>query len=306
VSSLGAEGRVVTSRIVIFGAAGAGTTTVLETMWRRLKPDQRGQVVRQTLSTDPSVTYEVLPVDLGEVNGLHRRLQLASVPRGAANSGPRRQLLKGVDGVIFVLDSALDRQADAGRAMQELADHLASYGRSLAEVPLVIVPNKRDQPGAVPSEEILRPLLQRLGGRRPPVFEAVATDGRGVLQALSAVAKLVISAGAAGGSPGPRSLGGPARVPVRADAADPRPTATGPSPPGPRRRSPPGPAGARPAPSLDGPPRAVCSVGTPHVVGGAILIPLVVRDDQGREQHLTLRLRIELSPGDGSGERGDA
>lgn len=282
--------RVVTSRIVIFGAAGAGTTTVLETIWRRLKPDQRGQVVRQTLSTDASATYEILPVDLGEVNGLHRRFQLASVPRGAANAGPRRQLLKGVDGVIFVVDSAPERQADGNRALQELADHVASYGRTLAELPLVIVLNKRDRPGAAPSEQLLRPILERLGDRRPPVFEAVATDGRGVLQALSAVARLV-AARDGHGTLGVESREGPRGAAAAAAA---------------RRPSPPGRPGAPPAASASIDRGGQVVVGAPHPADGAVVVPLVVHDGRGGTRRLTLRLRVEVSADDGGSPGGDA
>lgn len=203
----GTDGRVVTSRIVVFGAAGAGTTTTLETIWRRLRADQRGQIVRQTIPADPQTGYEVLPVDLGDVNGLHRRVQLASVPKGAANLGSRRQLLKGVDGVIFVADSAPDRARDTHAAMRELGEHLTAYGRVLAALPMVILLNKRDLPGALAAEQILKPLLGGLEGKRPPVFEAVATDGRGVLNALAAVAKLVMAASAKPGAP----PGSPAR-----------------------------------------------------------------------------------------------
>jgi signal recognition particle receptor subunit beta len=262
-ATAGAEGRVVTSRIVVFGAAGAGTTTTLETIWRRLRADQRGQIVRQTLAADKTAGYEVLPVDLGQVAGLHRRFQLATVPRGAANVGSRRQLLKGVDGVLFVADSAPDRLKETARAMQELSEHMSAYGRALQVLPLVLLLNKRDRPDAVPPDDLLRPLVERLGGRQPPVFEGVATDGRGVLNALSAIARLVVAPAAAGEAE-------PARAP-----ADPAPTAPG---------------SARPAaaPSV--------TLGPPRSTADGLVVPLVVRDGRG-ERRFTLTLVLAPEKG---------
>lgn len=267
-----ADGRVVTSRIVVFGAAGAGTTTTLETIWRRLRADQRGQIVRQTIPADPETGYEILPVDLGDVNGLHRRVQLATVPRGAANVGSRRQLLKGVDGVIFVADSAPDRARDTQGAMRELGEHLTAYGRTLAALPLVIVLNKRDLSSALPAEEIVKPLLGRLEGRRPPVFEAVATDGRGILNALSAVARLVMARGeaVAASSPSPAPPSQDARAPAEAPASSPPPARSG-----------------------QEAAQSSVSLGTPRPVPGGVQVPLVVRGPAGAEQRLTLTLTLE-------------
>jgi signal recognition particle receptor subunit beta len=284
VSAAGAERRVVTSRIVVFGPAGAGTTTTLETIWRRMRADQRGQIVRQTLPADAQAAYEVLPVDLGDVNGLHRRVQLATVPRGAANVGSRRQLLKGVDGVIFVADSAPGRARETAAAMRELGDHMAAYGRALSALPVVILLNKRDLSDALPSEQILKPLLERLEGKRPPVFEAVATDGRGILSALSAVAKLVVAKGE--GLPG-------------ALQAAPRPSAepaAPPSSPGPPSQDAPDSSPARL--SQDAPHSSV-AVGTPRGVPGGLELPLVVRDSSGGEHRLTLTLTIDLAQAGG-------
>ena len=298
-----AERRVVTSRIVVFGPAGAGTTTTLETIWRRMRADQRGQIVRQTLPTDPQAAYEVLPVDLGEVNGLHRRVQLATVPRGAANVGSRRQLLKGVDGVIFVADSAPERQRDTQAAMRELSEHMAAYGRALSALPVVILLNKRDLPNALPSEQIVKTLLDRLDGKRPPVFEGVATEGRGILNALSAVAKLVVAKGE--GTPEARAtrvtaaplpdggLASPARGAAQAEAAAPS------SPPARVTLSAEvGATSSSPArPSQDAPQSSV-AVGTPRGVPGGLEVPLVVRDPRGGEHRLTLTLRIDaVQPG---------
>lgn len=324
-STARAEARVVTSRIVLFGPAGAGTTTTLETIARRLRADQRGALVRQGSPDGRGGAYELLPVELGEVKGLSPRFQLVTVPGGPAHVQGRRQLLKGVDGVLFVADSAPDQVADAAAAMRELAEHLAAYGRPLETLPVVIVLNKRDRPEAVPAEQMLRPLLQRLKGRRPPVFETVATDGRGVVNALSAIAKLVLarlnhheapaSRPSAPGAPEPAGPGGGPGAALLTPSAD---EAARTGPPGSDhlaehravghaaggvRAGEGRPAGlevtARPASA-----GADVTIGAPHATADGLIVPLLVRSAGGAETRLTLTFRIEPSRGDAPGHGG--
>ncbi len=307
-STAGAEGRVVTSRIVLFGPAGAGATTMLETIARRLRADQRGALVRQGSPTEGSGAYEILPLELREVNGLNPRFQLATVPGGPAHAPTRRQLLKGADGILFVADSVPDRAADAVAAMQELAEHLAACGRPLDTLPIVILLNKRDRPDAVPAEQLLRPLLQRLGGRRPPVFEAVATDGRGVLNALSAIAKLVLArlghpTGAEVRRAGPQPAPGTGTLGVRRGSLGAPPDNPAPSAPEPLESR------GRLRPPPDNHPRgatggAGVTVGTPRAAPDGLVVPLLVRDAHGVETRLTLTLRIEPLRGDAAGDGG--
>ncbi len=290
-STVGAEGRVVTSRIVLFGPAGAGATTTLETIARRLRTDQRGTLVRQGSSAAGSGAYEILPLELREVNGLNPRFHLATVPGGPAHGATRRQLLKGADGILFVADSAPDRAAAAAASMQELAEHLAAWGRPLDTLPIVILLNKRDRPDAAPAEQLLRPLLQRLRGRRPPVFEAVATDGRGILNALSAIAKLVLH-GVKRGTSGPPPDNLPGASSAQAGRAGLRSS-------GSARPTGSVSLGASAASATAG---AAVTVGAPRATPEGLVVPLLVRDARGAETRLTLTLRLESSHGDASGD----
>jgi hypothetical protein len=65
---------------------------------------------------------------------------------------------------------------------------LAAYGRRLDSLPLVVQYNKRDLADAYAAESLHRKL--DLGP--VPVFEAVAIEGRGVLETLSTISKRVI------------------------------------------------------------------------------------------------------------------
>jgi hypothetical protein len=96
--------------------------------------------------------------------------------------------LKGVDGVVFVADSQIERMEADIESMANLRINLAEQGYDLDKIPFVVQYNKRDLPNVVPVEE----LRKSLNLRNVPDFEAVASDGTGVFDTLKAIAKLVI------------------------------------------------------------------------------------------------------------------
>ena len=133
----------------------------------------------------------------------------------------RKLILKGVDGVVFVADSQIERMDANIEAMQNLYDNMAQHGYDLTRIPFVIQYNKRDLPNAAPIAELQAalnpgwpvddPARQRLTARsRPrrrvpgepagrPVDRAGARTSRrsrctgdGVFDTLKAISKNVV------------------------------------------------------------------------------------------------------------------
>jgi signal recognition particle receptor subunit beta len=132
----------------------------------------------------------------------------------------RKLILKGVDGVVFVADSQIDRMEANLEAMQNLYDNMAQHGYDLTRMPFVIQYNKRDLPNAAATADLdaalnpgwsvddparqkvtpdpYRPgefLVKEVDGtwvERVPTFEAVAVKGDGVFDTLKAVSKQVL------------------------------------------------------------------------------------------------------------------
>lgn len=217
-----AEAREVNARIVYWGPWGGGKTANLHTAHAKLRPDHRGELQAVPTPLDPSATYERLPIELGQIAGVRTRFQIVAVP-GAPDQAPtRKQLLDGVDGVVFVADAQADRLEDNVASLEELRAMLADYGRSLADVPLVVQYNKRDLTDAY----ALEGLHKRLDLRGAAAFEAVATEGTGLLQTLSTISKKVIrelreqSLGTRGAPPAPKAApdAEPALRPTRVEA----------------------------------------------------------------------------------------
>jgi signal recognition particle receptor subunit beta len=187
-AEISCEGAEVNARIVYWGIEGSGKTTNLRGVFEKLRPDHRGDLTEVPTRFDPTTSYEILPIELGEIAGMRTRIQMIAVPGAQEQAPTRKQLLDRVDGVVLVVDSQTERIDENLASLEELRQALADYGRPLDQVPLVVQYNKRDLAGPYELEELHRKLDP--GGAA--VFEAVATGGTGVLQTLSTISKRVI------------------------------------------------------------------------------------------------------------------
>ena len=217
------ESRAVTevnARIVYWGVAGAGKRTNLRVIHAKLRPDHRGDLRELPTRLDPTVTYCMLPIELGEVSGVRTRIQVLTAPSGPDQAPTRKQLLDRVDGVVFVADSQIERMDANIEAMQNLYENMTQHGYDVTKLPFAIQYNKRDLPNAAPIAELqsaLNPgwpvsdsgkqrvtpdpyhdsefLVNQEDGHwieRAPYFEAVALTGEGVFDTLKAISKTVV------------------------------------------------------------------------------------------------------------------
>lgn len=182
------EGAEVNARIVYWGIEGAGKKTSLANVATKLRPDHRGSMQEVPTPFDPSASYVVMPIELGEIAGLRTRIEMVAVPGEVEHQPTRKQLLDQVDGIVFVADSRVERIEENVASFEELRKSLADYGRTIEDMPLVIQYNKRDLADPFAIEELHR----RLAVGNAAAFEAVATEGTGLLQTLSTISKKVI------------------------------------------------------------------------------------------------------------------
>jgi signal recognition particle receptor subunit beta len=204
-------GEVVEARIVYWGIPGSGKTTNLRTIHSKLRADNRGDLSEVPTRLDPTVTFETLPIELGEVRGQRTRLQVVAVPGAPEQAPTRKQLLDRIDGVVLVLDGQPDRADENLASLEELRKALADYGRSIDDVPMVVQLNKHDL--ADPSG--LDALHRKLDLPDAAVFETVATEPGGPLRTLTTISKRVL-----------RVLREQAGAPPEAPARQPAPQAT--------------------------------------------------------------------------------
>jgi signal recognition particle receptor subunit beta len=215
--------REINCKIVYYGPGLGGKTSNLEFVYEKVSPGTRGKLISLATETERTLFFDFLPVDLGEIRGFRTRFHLYTVPGQVYYNASRKLILKGVDGVVFVADSQVDRAEANMESMQNLYDNMAEHGYDLTRMPFVVQYNKRDLPNAAPLSELeamlnpgwevteperqratenpFRPgeaLVERLPSgewwERVPSFEAVATNGAGVFDTLKAVSKLVVRA----------------------------------------------------------------------------------------------------------------
>lgn len=182
--------REINCKIVYYGPGLGGKTTNLEYIYNRVSPETRGKLISLATETERTLFFDFLPVDLGTIRGFKTRFHLYTVPGQVYYNASRKLILKGVDGVVFVADSQVERMDANIESMHNLYENLAEYGYDLKKIPYIIQYNKRDLPNVSPVEE----LEAQLNPDRVPSFEAVAVKGVGVFDVLKAVSKRVIKA----------------------------------------------------------------------------------------------------------------
>jgi signal recognition particle receptor subunit beta len=213
--------REINCKIVYYGPGLGGKTTNLEHVYGKVSPDTRGKLISLATETERTLFFDFLPVDLGTIRGFKTRFHLYTVPGQVYYNASRKLILKGVDGIVFVADSQIERMEANQEAMQNLYDNMSEYGYDLTRMPFVIQYNKRDLPNAAPIKdlqsalnpgwEISDPSRMRVTANpfrsgenlveqlqtgewveHAPYFDAVAVTGEGVFDTLKAVSKLVL------------------------------------------------------------------------------------------------------------------
>src|ERR1700735_4012184 len=104
--------REIQLKIVYYGAALCGKTTNLVTLHKQITHAQKGELVSLATAADRPLFLSFPALNTRTLPGCPARFQLYTVP-GQAIYNPTRQLvLKGVDGIVFVVDSHWDKMVD--------------------------------------------------------------------------------------------------------------------------------------------------------------------------------------------------
>lgn len=182
--------REINCKIVYYGPGLGGKTTNLQYIFSQTSPSQKGKLMSLTGDTERTLFFDFLPLNVGEIRGFKTRFHLYTVPGQHFYDTSHKLVLKGVDGVVFVADSQLERMDDNLESMKSLDAQLREQGYDLRQIPFVLQYNKRDVPNPMP----LRVLREQLNPVTAPEIEAVAAEGTGVFQTLKEVSKSILRA----------------------------------------------------------------------------------------------------------------
>ncbi|MCK6488726.1 MAG: protein kinase [Planctomycetes bacterium] len=195
--------RLLLAKIVYCGPGLAGKTTNLALVRANAPAGSASELASEEAHSERTVHFHLQCTEFGLVHGCGIQAEFWTIPGQSYYAGTRRQLLAGADGVVFVADSRREALDENIESMNEMLGNLRHHGLP-EDLPVVMQYNKQDAPTALKREQ-LDPLMNVRGW---PSFAAVASEGRGVLETVHEVLRLVVEMGKAAempAAPAPRS-----------------------------------------------------------------------------------------------------
>ena len=150
--------REINCKIVYYGPGLCGKTTNLLYIYKKTNPDSKGKMISLATETERTLFFDFLPLSLGNIRGFKVRFHLYTVPGQVFYDASRKLILRGVDGVIFVADSQMERMEANIESIENLRKNLKEQSFSLDNLPFAIQYNKRDIPNVVSVDELNRAL----------------------------------------------------------------------------------------------------------------------------------------------------
>ncbi len=178
--------REVTVKLVYYGPALSGKTTNLQSLHKASRDGAAGQLLTLETRDDRTLFFDLLPLSFKGTRDVAVRLKVFTVPGQSIHMATRKLVLQGVDGVVFVADSAAGETKTNAASFLDLKENLTANGIPLKDLPVVIQFNKQDLPNALSRAELTK--LASKG--KEPVYLATATKGHGVVETFMALLDL--------------------------------------------------------------------------------------------------------------------
>ena len=176
-------------KIVYYGCALGGKTTSIQHVYKKVNPQVKGKLVSIATEEERTLFFDFLPLSLGKVRGLNTRFHLYTVPGQLQYNASRKLVIQGVDGIVFVVDSQVNKLDENVEAYLNMWENLEDQGDSPLDLGLVFQFNKRDLSEIFPVPD----LNDLLNHTNSPYVESCALTGVGVFEALRNVSKQVIA-----------------------------------------------------------------------------------------------------------------
>lgn len=178
----------ISIKIVYYGPGLSGKTTNLQYIYKNTDPSTRGEIVTIETETDRTFFFDLLPLNVGRIEGYRIRIHLTTVPGQVFYNILRKLVLKGADGIVFVADSQRPLLDSNLESIDNLKDNLNDYGFDFYSIPFVFQFNKRDLKNILTIEE-MNQILNPYGF---PYIEASAIKGMGVFETLQEISRLTL------------------------------------------------------------------------------------------------------------------
>ena len=178
----------INCKIVYYGPGLGGKTTNIQYVYQKTSGEAKGKIISLNTENERTLFFDFLPLELGEIRGFKTRFHLYTVPGQVFYESSRKLILRGVDGIVFVVDSQVEKMEANRESLESLKRNLLEQGCDIQKIPLVMQWNKRDLPNVTAVEELER----NLNLWKSPSYQAVALKGTGVFETLKTISKLVL------------------------------------------------------------------------------------------------------------------
>lgn len=178
----------VTAKIVYYGPGLSGKTTNLQYIFSVTNPRTRGELVSIETDVERTLFFDLLPINVGLVNGYQTKFQLYTVPGQVFYDSTRQLVLKGADGVVFVADSQELMENANKESFENLRVNLTKQNQDVREIPVVFQYNKQDLQNTFPADR----LNKKLNMLNSPYYGAVAVNGTGVIETLREISSMTL------------------------------------------------------------------------------------------------------------------
>lgn len=178
----------VTAKIVYYGPGLSGKTTNLQYIFSVTNPRTRGELVSIETDVERTLFFDLLPINVGLVNGYQTKFQLYTVPGQVFYDSTRQLVLKGADGVVFVADSQELMENANKESLENLRVNLSKQNQDIREIPVVFQYNKQDLQNTYPADR----LNKRLNILNSPYYGAIAVKGTGVIETLREISSMTL------------------------------------------------------------------------------------------------------------------
>lgn len=176
------------AKIVYYGPAKAGKTTNLEFIYNKLKPEYRGKFKFLNTPSGRMVFFDFMRPELAGIKDFSLHFHIYTVPGDVPDDAIWKNVLKGVDGIVFVADMDPARMLENRRSLDDLRAQLTVHNTKLEELPCIFQLNKKDLAGDMTPED-MKNLLESGDSLLLP---AAARSAEGVLPTLSEMVKLIL------------------------------------------------------------------------------------------------------------------
>lgn len=175
-------------KIVYYGPGLSGKTTNIEYIYKNVDPSTRGKLISIKTDTERTLFFDFLPISLGRIKGMKLRVHIYSVAGQVFYDASRQLILKGCDGIVFVVDSQKERLDANIESFENLKKNMFINSLILDKIPMVIQYNKTDLHNSMDIDEMNR--IFNPEGRYEEFF-ASASNGKQVFETFKSIVKLI-------------------------------------------------------------------------------------------------------------------